>query len=408
MPRVKALTTGSVPAFIDLILNFAESDTTSTLASQDTWLAQLRENFYSDKTKAGEQPGRLFFYGDDTWLKLFPSFFAESDGTTSFFVSVSPRLPHAVSAISPRNNTRTCIVDFIESVAEKYIFVLQDFTEVDNNVTRHIPTVLESSSAWDGVILHYLGLDHIGHKAGPKSPNMIPKQREMDGIVEQIFTAMEHRPSMQDTLLILAGDHGMNSAGNHGGSNAGETSPALLFASPKFQTLRGRQQYAAPAYPRDGTEFEYHRKVEQSDLVPTLAALMGVPVPRNNLGIVIKEFLGFWSSDDKLDHKGEYDDKIMQARAMLSLEDTALQILYRNALQILDIVKATFGEGSFSNIAGSNMQWSCRRTLEGRLELSCKWGLAQRKLLAASIDGRFSIEEQAEALTSVCSASVYT
>lgn len=82
MPRVKALTTGSVPSFLDLILNFAESDTTSTLASQDTWLAQLRA-----------RGGRLVFYGDDTWLKLFPAaFFARADGTSSFFVSVSRHL----------------------------------------------------------------------------------------------------------------------------------------------------------------------------------------------------------------------------------------------------------------------------------------------------------------------------
>ena len=28
-------------------------------------------------------------YGDDTWLKLFPRMFLRTDGTTSFFVSVS-------------------------------------------------------------------------------------------------------------------------------------------------------------------------------------------------------------------------------------------------------------------------------------------------------------------------------
>lgn len=79
MPRVKALTTGSVPSFLDLILNFAESDTSSSLATQDTWLAQIRA-----------QGRKLVFYGDDTWLKLFPGdFFSRVDGTSSFFVSVS-------------------------------------------------------------------------------------------------------------------------------------------------------------------------------------------------------------------------------------------------------------------------------------------------------------------------------
>jgi ethanolaminephosphotransferase len=79
MPRVKAITTGSIPSFLDVILNFAESDTTSTLAHQDTWLAQIKN----------KNNGELVMYGDDTWLKLFPNTFGRSDGTSSFFVSVS-------------------------------------------------------------------------------------------------------------------------------------------------------------------------------------------------------------------------------------------------------------------------------------------------------------------------------
>lgn len=79
MPRIKAITTGSIPSFLDVILNFAESDTTSSLANQDTWLTQL-------KSKPG---GKLIMYGDDTWLKLFPDTFSRADGTSSFFVSVS-------------------------------------------------------------------------------------------------------------------------------------------------------------------------------------------------------------------------------------------------------------------------------------------------------------------------------
>ena len=82
MPRVKAITTGSIPSFLDVILNFAESDTTSTLANQDTWLSQLKD----------KPNGKLIMFGDDTWLKLFPNTFARADGTTSFFVSVSDHL----------------------------------------------------------------------------------------------------------------------------------------------------------------------------------------------------------------------------------------------------------------------------------------------------------------------------
>ncbi|KAI5365066.1 Putative Type I phosphodiesterase/nucleotide pyrophosphatase/phosphate transferase [Septoria linicola] len=290
MPRVKALTTGSVPSFLDLILNFAESDTTSSLATQDTWLAQIKA-----------RGGKLVFYGDDTWLKLFPDspnpeeppFFMRSDGTSSFFVS--------------------------------------DFTEVDNNVTRHVPDELANSD-WDAMVMHYLGLDHIGHKTGPLGPNMLPKQREMDDIVRQIFDAMEKEEHHANTLLVLAGDHGMNAGGNHGGSGPGETEPALLFASPKFRDAarqtkldrfmgeKDRVEYDCPTKPKAGTEFHYYTKVEQSDFVPTLAGLLGLPIPKNSLGVSIPEM------------------------EILTNERERLWHLKRNAEQMLEIVKATYGD----------------------------------------------------------------
>lgn len=78
MPRIKSITTGSIPSFVDLILNIDEGDTSSSLASQDTWLAQLK----------AKDTRKLLMYGDDTWLKLFPDTFDRQDGTSSFFVSV--------------------------------------------------------------------------------------------------------------------------------------------------------------------------------------------------------------------------------------------------------------------------------------------------------------------------------
>jgi ethanolaminephosphotransferase len=43
---------------------------------------------------------------------------------------------------------------------------------VDNNVTRHIPFELTQKD-WNGMIMHYLGLDHIGHKSGPRRYSMV-------------------------------------------------------------------------------------------------------------------------------------------------------------------------------------------------------------------------------------------
>ncbi|KAI0097074.1 alkaline phosphatase-like protein [Daldinia grandis] len=294
MPRIKAITTGSTPSFLDAILSFDEADTSSTLAVQDTWLAQMK----------AKKSGKLIMYGDDTWLKLFPGVFDRADGTSSFFVS--------------------------------------DFTEVDNNVTRHLPDELRNDD-WNTMVLHYLGLDHIGHKTGPRGPNMIPKQQEMDGIVRLIYEAMETQPHLHSTLLVFCGDHGMNDAGNHGASSPGETSAALVFVSPKLKSIAKPVQV-----PADFVEdFQYYNVVEQSDLAPTLAALLDFPIPKNNLGSFMVDFLPFWpESRDKL------------------------QILVRNARQILDIVTASF---SGSSSVGRKPSLDCIRPGSGAEELACEW-----------------------------------
>ncbi|KAJ4311565.1 major facilitator super transporter protein, partial [Neodidymelliopsis sp. IMI 364377] len=343
MPRVKAITTGSIPSFLDVILNFAESDTSSTLATQDTWLAQIKAKQFD------EEKGKLVMYGDDTWLKLFPDFFERADGTSSFFVSVSHRY------------------SWIHRWNAMLISNVQDFTEVDNNVTRHVPNELLNGD-WNAMIMHYLGLDHIGHKAGPKSPNMIPKQKEMDDIVRTIYTAIENEDHLASTLFVLCGDHGMNDGGNHGGSSPGETSPALVFMSPKLakitESIPPPHKHKSPTTPKSEGEFDYYRVVEQSDIAPTLAGLLGFPVPRNNLGVFLKEFLKFW--DNGLDRN---------------------QLLYRNARQIKRIVEATYASQSFEDrlLPQTTESDECDYSDSGQ-KLACRWQAVVRGLAHEDAD----------------------
>lgn len=121
---------------------------------------------------------------------------------------------------------------------------------------------------------------------------MIPKQTEMDNIVREIYQGLESKSHLRSTLLVLCGDHGMNDAGNHGGSAEGETSPALVFISPKLRSIsRGAQCPTAPSAGGLG----FYLKVDQSDIAPTLAGLLGFPIPKNNLGVFIPDLLGFWT-----------------------------------------------------------------------------------------------------------------
>lgn len=63
--------TGSVSTFADVALNFGAPAVTGD--------SVLRV--------AASRGRRTVMYGDDTWLRLFPGLWTESDGTTSFFVT---------------------------------------------------------------------------------------------------------------------------------------------------------------------------------------------------------------------------------------------------------------------------------------------------------------------------------
>lgn len=242
LPRLKGITTGSTPNFLDAILNVAEDDSSSNLNEQDSWVKQ----FINQKKK-------IRFFGDDTWLKLFPlDFFDDYDGTNSFFVS--------------------------------------DFEQVDHNVTRHIPEQLNNQDDWDVLILHYLGLDHIGHKGGANSQFMPNKHEEMDAVIKQLY-----ENSDEDTLICVMGDHGMNDNGNHGGSSSGETSAGLVLASKKLHKYEIPAQQSMVHFPVEDTlaipDYQYLTQIQQVDLVPTLAALFNFPIPKNSVGILIRETL---------------------------------------------------------------------------------------------------------------------
>jgi ethanolaminephosphotransferase len=111
----------------------------------------------------------------------------------------------------------------------------------------------------------------------------------------------------------------MNEAGNHGGSDPGETEATLLFASPKFKVMPRRRKNKCPTSAKEGTRFHFYNTVEQQDVVPTLSGLMGLPMPRNSIGRVLSEFRGVWQDDETYVNLLEQN-----AQQIWNLVDTAL------------------------------------------------------------------------------------
>jgi ethanolamine phosphate transferase 2 subunit G len=84
------------------------------------------------------------------------------------------------------------------------------------------------------MVLHYLGLDHIGHVEGPNSDKVPEKLEEMDDVIQEIHGSMKNWRKRLKTapLLVITGDHGMRDTGGHGGSSYGEINvPFVVIGS---------------------------------------------------------------------------------------------------------------------------------------------------------------------------------
>ncbi|KAF2640899.1 hypothetical protein P280DRAFT_427268 [Massarina eburnea CBS 473.64] len=237
LQRLKGLTTGTLPTFLD-----AGSSFSGTAIDEDNLISQLHN-----------ASKRVVQLGDDTWQALFPGHF-------------EPNLTRPYDS-----------------------FNVWDLHTVDNGVTDHVFPLMHPSntSTWDVLIGHYLGVDHAGHRYGPDHPAMNAKLNQMDGIIRKMIDQLD-----DDTLLVVMGDHGMDTKGDHGGESDDEIQAALWMYSKQKKFGRSSPDYITPP------ATAHERPVAQIDLVPTLSLLLGMPIPFNNLGKPIEEaFIGAEGED---------------------------------------------------------------------------------------------------------------
>lgn len=241
--RLKAMVAGSLPAFFDVSNAFTarpmDEDSLIDAAAAAGW--------------------RLSFVGDATWAALFPTQFNAS-------------LPFPC-------------------------FNVKDLDTVDDGVWAHLPGAVAAPGGWDALIAHYLGVDHAGHAHGVESPEMAAKLGQMDdqvaAVVDAMATAAGPGGAFEDALLLVAGDHGQTLGGDHGGGSPEEVDSVLVAVDlgSLARELSGGGGGSAPPPPLCVTDCSCGEDgnqcvpdLPQIDAVPTLAALLGLPVPFGNLG----------------------------------------------------------------------------------------------------------------------------
>ncbi|TKA38846.1 hypothetical protein B0A54_09895 [Friedmanniomyces endolithicus] len=338
LQRLKGLTTGTLPTFIDAGSNFA-----GTAIDEDNLVEQLY--------KAGK---KVVHIGDDTWHSLFPGYF-------------EPNLTKPFDS-----------------------FNVWDLHTVDNGVNEHLFPLLEADmqGRWDVIIGHYLGVDHAGHRYGPNHPAMHEKLKQMDGILRRMIDKLD-----DSTLLVVMGDHGMDVKGDHGGESDDEVEAALWMYSKR--PVFGSRDADSVRPPLTAKECA----VGQIDLVPTLAFLLGLPVPFNNLGQPIAEaFLGPKTDFDNLAKVSRltsaqihrYQGQYAKARELDDFATSTTSLLWQEANKVYNAVRTGTGKPTSSDIANAFNAYQTEhlRICRG---LWARFDLASMSMGIAALIGTFAV-----------------
>ena len=250
--RLKGLLTGGLPTFMDVSNSFG-----ATELAEDNLMAQA--------ATAGR---RVALSGDDTWLELFHR--------AQFAAGVDP---------FPSFNVR-------------------DLDTVDQGVRRHLMPALGRPSEWDMLVGHFLGVDHAGHTFGVDSPAMARKLDENNADIRTVTAVMASEEGFNRSLLIVMGDHGMTKHGDHGGGTPEETDTFIFVHHPRAAAAVG-----AGRARNDGGELSRRKATEfgimpQVDFAPTLALILGLPIPFGSLGTVPRRFWEVAHAWESLDGSG--------------------------------------------------------------------------------------------------------
>ncbi|KAJ2767611.1 mannose-ethanolamine phosphotransferase gpi13, partial [Coemansia nantahalensis] len=272
LQRLKGLTTGQLPTFIDAGSNFAGS-----AIDEDSWLRA------AVAPRCGARRGRnLVFLGDDTWTSLFPRELtdtqaAEGDtaqwnASTAGWARVRPfpslnvwdldtvddgvfsRLPLFLlppesaekdMAAAQADELRARRLQWRQLVRQPHMWAHADFGNASaaGGMASSSVGAEQLHRDWDVIIAHGLGVDHCGHRFGPDHPAISHKLTQINRAIELVVDAIDRddRP----TALYVFGDHGMDAKGDHGGDSPREVDAGLwIYSNARWHSHDGDERAA--------------------------------------------------------------------------------------------------------------------------------------------------------------------
>ncbi|NXE49935.1 PIGN transferase, partial [Casuarius casuarius] len=189
--------------------------------------------------------------------------------------------------------------------AESEDFGAQDASRLDTWVFDHVKSFFNSSrnnqtlySALNEekvvLFLHLLGIDTNGHAHRPNSREYKENIRKVDEGVKEIASMLENFYGNDGkTAFILTSDHGMTDWGSHGAGHPSETlTPLIAWGAGVNYPQRVTSQFFEDNFLKEWKLENLKRlDVNQADIAPLMASLIGVPFPLNSVGTLPLEYL---------------------------------------------------------------------------------------------------------------------
>jgi hypothetical protein len=216
------------------------------------------------------------------------------------------------------------------------------------HLTQHIegadrwPEVFRALPRADLAVLSLTAADVAGHRHGARDLRYLEAIQEVERRIQHVLRAVD----LSQDLVVIVSDHGHLARGGHGGS---ETSVRRLFLVAAGAGIAEQ--------PRTG-------EMDQKDLAPSLALLLGLPPPAHSRGWIIG-----WAFSPELEprfHRAALAS-LLQARVRVErhLASELGAELSRSGARPEDLVRAALGDTSEAWRVGWHMVGDLQDRVDG-------------------------------------------
>ncbi|XP_068603951.1 GPI ethanolamine phosphate transferase 1-like [Brachionichthys hirsutus] len=220
----------------------------------------------------------------------------------------------------------------------------KSFLQLAKSDPRMKASLLEDKNIF---FFHLMGLDTNGHAHRPASQQYLDNIRVVDTHIAELVSVVDDFFGHDGrTAYILTSDHGMTDWGSHGAGHPSETRTPLVVWGAGVQKPH---RVTEPQPFSDGFlkewKLEHIRRVDvnQADIAPLMASLIGVPFPLNSVGVLPHLYL---NNSDRFKAESMYTNALQILEQlkikMAQKKDTSLSFLFIPYQPLTELKQAEF------------------------------------------------------------------